>query len=103
MIPEDIPPEPDFLTRFHNRFKDMLQSSNPNFTEFESLVTDFMYTIKTELHFKPNPGGGAVRPPKVIDINNPTEIQKLYRRNRRKALRLIYNDEESSVIWIRRQ
>lgn len=55
VIPEDIPPEPDFLTRFHNRFKDMLQSSNPNFTEFESLVTDFINTIKTELHFKPNP------------------------------------------------
>lgn len=33
------------------------------------------------------------RPPKKIDPTNPTEIQKLYRRNRKKALRLILDKD----------
>lgn len=48
--------------------------------------------IKKELNFKDRPDGGTVRPPKTIDHTNVTEIQKLYRRNRKKALRLILEE-----------
>lgn len=92
-IPDAIPPEPNFLENFSSRFNSILADENPNFTEFCSLTDDFINCIKKQLRFKEREGDGAVRPPKKYDVNNPTEMQKLYRHNRKKALRLIYGEE----------
>lgn len=91
-VPEAIPAEPGFLARFSKRFTDILNDDRSNFEEFESKTKDFIDAIKTELNFKIYNNDGAVRPPKKINPDNATEIQKLYRRNRKKALRKIFDE-----------
>lgn len=92
-IPEAIPPEPGFIEKISLRFNQILADENPNFNEFCSVTDDFLVWLKKELNFKTRVDDGAVRPPKQIDPKNPTDIKKLYRRNRKKALRLTYNEE----------
>lgn len=52
-----------------------------------------MINMNRELNFKSSSGSGAVRPAKVISADDPKEIQKLHRKNRRKALRIMYNEQ----------
>lgn len=58
--------------------------------------------MKKELNFKASSGDGTVRPFKDIDSDNPTVIQKTYRKNRKKALRAIFKDESDFCVWIPR-
>lgn len=88
-----IPQEPGFIDRFAARFSHILNDENANFQEFCSVADDFILNLKKELNFKNRNDDVAVRPIKNIDPSNPSEIQKLYKKNRKKALRLIYNEE----------
>lgn len=92
-IPVAIPAEPGFLARFSNRFNLMLKDKNLSFTEFEALISDFTATIKKELNFKDRSNDGAAPTPVKISKEYPVKLQKLYRKNRRKALRIIYDEE----------
>lgn len=91
-IPEVIPPEPSIIDRFANRFVTILNDNTALFFEFESTAKDFIRSIKKELNFNNRKDDRAVRPYKPIDPDNSTEIQKLYWKNRKKALRIINND-----------
>lgn len=91
-IPKDVPVEPGFLSCFANRFTQLLEDNNPNLSEVESITQDFIITVKKELNFKTRPDDGTVRPPKPINTDDAREIQKIYRKNHRKALRAIYNE-----------
>lgn len=84
-VPEAIPAEPGLLARFSKRFSEIFNDERPVFKEFESVTKDFTEAIKAELNFKIYNTDGEVRPPKKINPDNPTEIQKLYRRNRKKG------------------
>lgn len=92
-IPEAMPAEPGFLERFSRRLMDMLGQDEPNFQEFEAVAEDLTNCIKKGLNFKSSPGDGEARPTKVISSDDAKSIQRLYRRNSKKALRLIYNEE----------
>lgn len=53
-----------------------------------------MIIMKKELRFKESsPGDGAAWPIIIADSTDAVAIQKLYRQNRKKALRNIYNEE----------
>lgn len=91
-LPGNVLAEPGFIDRFSSHFNSLLNQENPNFTEFQSLVEDFTLCVKKELNFKTDPGHGAPRPPKVISFDDAKAIQRLYRKNRKKALRIIYDD-----------
>lgn len=91
--PGEIQAEPGFLVRFSTRLNLLLNDDNPNFSEFESLCEDLMISLKKELNFKSSSTDGAARPYKPVNIEDLKELQKLYRKNRKKALRNIYQEE----------
>lgn len=88
-----IPPKPCFIDRFSNRFIQILNDENANFTEFSSIADDFTACIKQELNFKIRPDDGAVCPAKQIDLKKPTEIEKIISQKQKNAPRLICNEE----------
>lgn len=92
-IPEDVSAECGFLQRFSSRLNNMLGQENPNFQEFEALAEDLVVCMKKELNFKSSEGDGAARPSKHVSVDDAKSVQRLYRKNRKKALRIIYNDE----------
>lgn len=83
-IAERPPAEPGFSGRFSKRFRDMPEQDVPNFHDLELLIDDVISSMKEELNFKSSPGDEAVQIPKIIDPDNHTEIQNMYRRNRKK-------------------
>lgn len=92
-IPEDVSAECGFFQRFSSRLNNMLGQENPNFQEFEALAEDLVVCMKKELNFKSSEGDGAARPSKHVSVDDAKSVQRLYRKNRKKALRIIYNDE----------
>lgn len=88
-----IEAEPSYLGQYLRRFNELLYSDNDIFEEFCSVLEDFMKSCKDHLGFKEYNDDEKRRRPKDIDVEDPTTIQKVYRNNRRKALRLIYGDD----------
>lgn len=85
------PDEPATSDRFLPRFRELLESfSLDKWDEFEEAVADFVEFAQNHVGIKkdgPKRPGGA--PP---DKNYPSAMQRLYRRNRKRALRIITND-----------
>ena len=69
-----------------------MNDENRSFELFVSAVDEFTREVKTLLELKERKDAPR-KPPRKIDIENPKESQKLYKLNRRKALRLIYGDD----------
>lgn len=99
-IPETIPLEPGFDDRYATRFNSILNDDRANFQEFCILTDDYIISMKKELNFKNRTDDGAVRPIKNIDPNNPSEIQKLYRK---KPYALYIMKNLIFVPWTRRR
>lgn len=92
---EELIPNPDAPApsdRFLPRFRDLLESfSLDKWDEFEEAVADFVEFAQNHVGIKkdgPKRPGGAPPP----DKNDPIAMQRLYRRNRKRALRIITND-----------
>ena len=91
-IPVEIQPELDIVSKYSPIFRDMLNNENRSFEAFVAAVGDFTREVKNHLGLRERKDASG-RPPRKIDVENPKKLQKLYKLNRRKALRLIYGDE----------
>lgn len=80
---EETPSDP-----FINKFLSISHEYDPDkWPQFEELLTEFINAAKT--HVKLDKVIDASRPPPTQHVNDPTFIQRLYRRNRRSAIRKI--------------
>ena len=91
-LPVEIQADFDIVSKYSALFGAMLNDENRSFEFFVSTVGEFTREVKNLLRFRERKDAPR-KPPRKIDIENPKELQRLYKLNRRKVLRLIYVDE----------
>lgn len=85
--PDDAPPSQIHMEKFKELFYNY---DNDRWDEFEEAVAIFTSGLQNHVKISINPN--ATFTPRSINENNPTVIQRLYRRNPRRAIWTIQGD-----------
>lgn len=92
---EPPPPHPDetdpIVAKYYHRLLDLRRadSSNARWSDFEELVTSVCQEINQRYKVKPFGLTPASRTLSEINLDNPSEVQRAYRRNRRSTMRTL--------------
>ena len=83
-LPVEIQADFDIVSKYSTFFGAMLNEENRSFEAFVSMVGKFTREVKNLLGLREKDTPRKL--PRRIDLENPKELQKLYKLNRRKAL-----------------